>query len=366
MLAEPNGKSPGARCLADDAYAALERGEVDAAIRLLQRARALDARDPLIHYRLGLAYSDAQRPREALAAYDAALALAPDHARAHNNRGSCLELLGRTVEAEQAFRAALKHDPRLAQPYLNLGHLLEARGAASAAVTLYADALALGLDRDLFSHHLAAATGTTTARAGDAWVRSTFDNFAPGFDARLAGLGYDVPARLATLVTRNAARTLDILDLGCGTGLLAAAPGAARHHLTGVDLSEKMLQRARARGAYARLDCAEVHAWLAATPVAAFDAVVAADLFIYIGALEKAFAGIAKVMRAGALFAFSVEQCSAGDYVLQASGRFAQSRDYLARLAVRDFDVVTDQATDLRSENGAPVAGRILVLARRA
>jgi predicted TPR repeat methyltransferase len=366
MREAPGAAAPAAGHLAEQAFAALERGDASTATGLLLRARALDARDPLIHYRLGLAYSDAQQPHDALAAYDAALALAPEHARAHNNRGTCLELLGRTDEAEQAFRTALEHDPRLVQPYLNLGHLLEARGAASAAVALYADALALGLDRDLFSHHLAAATGNTTARAGDAWVRSTFDNFAPGFDARLAGLGYDVPERLATLVTRNSARALDILDLGCGTGLLAAAPGAAGHRLTGVDLSEKMLQRARARNAYARLDCAEVHAWLAAAPGAAFDAVVAADVFIYIGALEQAFAGIAKVMRPGALFAFSVEQCTAGDYVLQASGRYAQSRDYLARLAVRDFDVMSDQAASLRNENGAPVAGRILVLARRA
>ncbi|MBL8381769.1 MAG: methyltransferase domain-containing protein [Burkholderiales bacterium] len=352
-----------ARRLCDEGYALLEAGQPEAALQKLAAALDLAPQDALIRYRLGLVHGDAGRTREAMANYDACLAIEPGNARAHNNRGSCLQLLGRDAEAEAAFRRALELDPGLAAPYLNLGHLLEARDPAAAS-DLYRRAIAAGLDAGLFAHHLAAVGGQLTSRADPAWVRATFDNFAPGFDRQLAALGYDAPQRLAALVSDAAGGALDILDLGCGTGLVGNALAGRGHRITGIDLSAKMLARAAARDAYAALICDDIHAWLATAPAAAFDVAIAADLFIYIGALESAFAGIARTLRPAGRFAFSIEECADG-YELRPSGRYAQSPRYVDRCAAPWFDTVSSQQVVLRMEAGVPLHGRLYHCRRR-
>jgi Flp pilus assembly protein TadD len=50
--------------------------------------------------------NELKRHEEALAAFDRAIQLDPQNAVAYNNKGYVLQLLGRTVEAEEAFRKA--------------------------------------------------------------------------------------------------------------------------------------------------------------------------------------------------------------------------------------------------------------------
>ena len=90
-----------------------------------------------------------------------------------------------------------------------------------------------------------------------AYVRALFDQYAPKFEAALVDdLGYRGPALLfkAVLTVRNAARKPAFfsrgLDLGCGTGLAAAAFAKEVDHFVGIDLSPRMIERARATGHY--------------------------------------------------------------------------------------------------------------------
>ena len=46
---------------------------------------------------------DLKRPAEALASYDKAIALKPDYAQAHNNRGAALRDLKRPAEALASY-----------------------------------------------------------------------------------------------------------------------------------------------------------------------------------------------------------------------------------------------------------------------
>ena len=361
----PQPRDDEARRLRDDGFAHLEAGRLPEAEAALLAARDLAPADPLVHFRLALVYVDAGRPADAVAALDMALRLQPDDARAHNNRGSALQMLQRLPEAEQAFRRALALDPDLVQPYTNLGYLLERQGRTRQAIELYESARARGLAATLFEHHIAAASGRTTERAPEEWVRATFDNFAPTFDDRLRALGYDAPQRLAALLGERIAAAADILDLGCGTGLCGAALAGGERRLTGVDLSEKMLVQARERGVYEELHAAEIEAWLRGAAAGAYDVVVAADVFIYIGALEGVVREAARVLRAGGWFAFSTEECADGDYALQPSGRYAQSSAYVRRLAGASFITVVAEGAVIRTEAGAPVAGRLFLLQRR-
>ena len=117
-----------------------------------------------------------------------------------------------------------------------------------------------------------------------------------------------------------------------------------------------MLAHARTHGVYDALHLSEIGAWLADAPTAHFDVVVAADVFIYIGALESVFLDVARTLRPGGWLVFLVEETTAADYALQRSGRFAQLQAYIARLAGTSFTIVAAVPAVIRKESGVPLA----------
>ena len=79
-------------------------------------------------------------------------------------------------------------------------------------------------------------------------VRSMFDRIAPVYDAmnRIMTVGLDARwRRLAAEVVSPGDR---VLDACCGTGDLALAAARRGGTVTGLDFSERMLERARAKG----------------------------------------------------------------------------------------------------------------------
>ncbi|MFF3320523.1 class I SAM-dependent methyltransferase [Streptomyces sp. NPDC003035] len=90
----------------------------------------------------------------------------------------------------------------------------------TAAITAYWDAAAAAFD-DEPDH------GLRAARTRAAWARHLHDWMPPG--------------------------PVDVLDIGCGTGSLSLLLAEAGHRVTGVDLAPKMVERARAKLAAARL-----------------------------------------------------------------------------------------------------------------
>jgi demethylmenaquinone methyltransferase / 2-methoxy-6-polyprenyl-1,4-benzoquinol methylase len=87
---------------------------------------------------------------------------------------------------------------------------------------------------------------TETGRLPAEGVRAMFDRISPVYDAmnRAMTLGLDQRWRRATAAA--VVRPGDhVLDVCCGTGDLALAARRAGGRLTGVDFSERMLERAR-------------------------------------------------------------------------------------------------------------------------
>ena len=70
-------------------------------------------------------------------------------------------------------------------------------------------------------------------------------------------------------------------------------------------------------------------------PAASVHAVLAADVFIYIGDLAAVFAAVVRVLAPRGMFAFSVEGLEGGSYKLQPTGRYAQAPSYLRTLAAQ-------------------------------
>lgn len=316
-------------------------------------------------YKLGNLRKEAGRYDEAVRLYSGVLGLQPGHAEARNNLGAVWQAEGQFDRAEACYREAIAARPGLVQPRLNLGRLLQDLGRDADAATVYRSAMDSGHDIDVFGHLLAAAEGRSHSRAPDAYVRETFNTFASSFDEWLVNeLDYRVPTRLAALVReRTGARPLDILDLGCGTGLCAVALADCIGTIVGVDLSPVMLEECRKRNLYQRLELGEMVAWLRGAPDRAVDLVVAADVFIYSGDLGGVFGEVARCMRPDGLFAFSVESCTGEDWRLLRAGRYAQSRPYLERMAaLHGFRVLCCEPATIRKG----VAGELWLLSRGA
>jgi predicted TPR repeat methyltransferase len=128
-------------------------------------------------------------------------------------------------------------------------------------------------------------------------------------------------------------RDLDILDLGCGTGLAGQAVRGLARRLTGVDLSAQMIAQLRRKQVYDELHVAEIGQFLAGH-ASSHDVILAADVLIYLGDLAPLLRQVAARLKPGGLFGFSIEAHEAGQaYVLRASGRYAHSPGQLRELA---------------------------------
>lgn len=106
----------------------------------------------------------------------------------------------------------------------SLGILLYDLGRREEAAQIFKETVAKH-PGDPIARHMAAALDAAEAptRASDEYVKATFDNFAPTFDQQLVEkLGYRGPEivgeAIATLIP-SPGGTLDVLDIGCGTGL---------------------------------------------------------------------------------------------------------------------------------------------------
>jgi predicted TPR repeat methyltransferase len=174
-------------------------------------------------------------------------------------------------------------------------------------------------------------------------------------------------ARLAEVLGTPAAQ-FEVLDAGCGTGLCQPVLRPYARHLTGVDLSPGMIQKARERGGYDALVVAELTAFLSEQP-GAYDLIASADTLIYFGILEPVLSAAAHALRPGGWLAFTAEQTTADlaleGYFLNKSGRYSHTADYLERaLASAGLELFSRMDATLRQEYDQPVTGHV-ALARK-
>jgi predicted TPR repeat methyltransferase len=210
-----------------------------------------------------------------------------------------------------------------------------------------------------------ALSGIAHDRTPDAYLKASFDAFAPKFDHQLVEvLGYRIPEQVRALLANSGLRFARALDLGCGTGL--AAPmlkSIGVRQLVGVDVSPGMLDKARDRQLYDGLTESEIGAYLNAGHET-FDLIVCLDVVIYFGGVAELFAAIARRTTPGGIFAFSYETTTRDGHVLQPSGRFAHNPHAIERQIGPEFTQVSCNSTVIRLEAGQPVPGQIVLLRR--
>lgn len=337
------------------------------AIKKFDMALSIDQNDVAVLNNKGstlivLGHSDA-----ALACFNKAIAITPDFAEAYFNRGNALQELNRSDEALDSYDHAIKLKPDFSEAYAILGTALLNLKQPQKALAALQSALETGGDSNEIKFYMAAlGAETLPAVAPEQFVTRLFDDYADRFDRHLIDtLRYQIPALLFEQVSRYApAGNLDVLDLGCGTGLFGSLVRPLARTLTGVDLSSGMLKKARQRQVYDELICDELTVFLQ-SQTRKYDIAVATDVFIYIGDLSTTFRGVAAALRKGGLFGFSVESIESEDCVLLPSLRYAHSRAYLQRLAtIHEFELESIEPKVIRQEGGKDVGGFLAIMRR--
>jgi predicted TPR repeat methyltransferase len=309
------------------------------------------------------------RPVEAIAAADTVLKLQPGDVDALGIRAIALARMGLQEQALAAYDKVVAGAPQLAEMWSQRGSLLREMGRLEEAGESYAKARERGGDAELNDWYLAGVGGATPPPAAPpAYVEGLFDDYSAEFDDHLVGvLGYQGHHLLVENLPDLRRDYASVLDLGCGTGLCGPLLAPRAGQMTGVDLAAGMLERARGLGVYHRLEHAEAVAWLEANEER-FELIVSADVLVYVGDLERLFAGVRKALADDGLFAFSIELSPEGDegppFALRPSLRYVHSARYIRELAARHgFTVVRSVQETMREDRREAVHGIYFYLA---
>lgn len=325
----------------------------------------------------------------------------PFHFETLCNLGTCYLNLGKFNEAKQHYLKALEIQPADEQVLFNLGVISISQGQVDAAIQFYLDGIKI--DPDLYDAHNNLAYIYLTMQKNESallhfqeclrlqpnnesirhtikiltgeknvstsppeYVRSLFNSYADHFDAHLLkGLHYQVPQMIyqafsETVDVRHA--NFDILDLGCGTGLSGELFKPYAKSLTGVDISEKMLEIAAKKNIYTSLIQADILPFLQ-NEKEVYDLIIGSDVFVYFGELAPIFSAIYQALRFNGRFVFNTEISETAPYSLSKSGRFLHREEYIEQLAHRNrLTIVQYKKIIMRTQNQMPVYGHLFVL----
>ena len=315
-------------------------GQTLQAIDLLCNAAELEPEAIETWVHLGATYAETGQFQLALESLDRALVLEPKTLIALRHKASVLRELGRWNESAQCLKMLHEH------------------GGGD------------DFTRYMLEAVLHAESGWTQEPPGPpaGYVADLFDRYADDFSSHLTQLDYRAPDILAkaamSCLTHPWSR---VLDLGCGTGLVGKCLQGNSQLLDGVDLSLAMVKRALESGHYNRVWQADIHDAMEQAYRAGdlYDLIVSADVFIYVGALERTFQLATRVLRADGGLAFSLEDWSAGqeEYVLRPSLRYAHSLAYIRRLASQQgLRILRADSDVLRYDHGKAIDGLFCIL----
>lgn len=346
--------------------------KLEEALRSYERALDLQPDEPDLHNNIGAVLHALRRFDLARAAFERVLAIRPDHPRAWNNLGLLHETLGDLPASIRSYLKALELSPGNGITAIMLGRAFFKLGQRDKAIEVYRQWSLMFPDDPQARHMLAAATGEDVpGRAADDYVEKHFDSFSASFEQVLnERLEYRAPQLCASMLEAHLpppSRSLDLVDLGCGTGLCGPLIAPWARKLVGVDLSTGMLSRARSKGVYESLVKDELTAFLESTPDG-WDAAVCADTLCYFGDLHAMLRSSAAALRSGGLLVYTVEALADDDAEqpqIQISGRYAHPRRHLDQAAAAaGLESVEARREVLRREGGEPVNGWLVALRR--
>ncbi|MBR0723223.1 class I SAM-dependent DNA methyltransferase [Bradyrhizobium manausense] len=281
-----------------------------------------------------------------------------------------LQLKGDLPAAADLIEQAIELAPDFTSAWFTLGEIRQQLGERDKAIAAFRKARESDPgDQHGAGLHLMRLGDTEMAEMPKAYVQALFDQYAPRFEhALINDLGYRAPSLIfkAVLAARVAAKKPAFfkctIDLGCGTGLAAAAFAKQVDHFIGIDLSPGMIREARATELYAELEVADMIEGLRTKADASANLVVAADAFVYLSDLAPVLSEAKRVLVSGGVLAFTLETHDGDGIVLGEGLRYAHSAEYVrGALAKAGLKLLTLEPASPRIENNEPVRGLVVV-----
>jgi predicted TPR repeat methyltransferase len=336
------------------------------AVQVAQQALSLDASNPEVLARAVDIAHQAQRLDLAVEWLTRLDVLAPGNAGNNLLLARDLRALGKTAEAAAVYGALIAANPGENNARLGLAQMAWAQGDLVTALNACDALLTADPQNEVFVFWHQLAQGQTPATLPAAMVLDMHDADADQYDVKMVRhLKYQLPMQMAAMVkARFPEGAFNLLDLGCGTGLLGVALGAFDGVLVGVDLSLKMIEQAARHNCYARFHAVNVLDALANTPDGLYDVLTASDVFSYVGDLTEAIPHAVRILRAGGYLMFSCEVAAEDgpDLVLQPSLRYAHKRSHIEALCQSaGCDEVSVEPVALFLEGQDMVAGFTVV-----
>jgi len=269
--------------------------------------------------------------------------------------------LGNIDQGKQNLERLVQWWPNNVVANYSLGAFLITIGERDAGIEWLQRTLTLAPDHANAKFALSTIGVAATPQLGLDEVRGTFDAYAEKFDHDLQdNLQYRVPEMIAAQVGNK--RWKRVLDLGCGTGLCGMQLRPFAEQMIGVDLSDKMLAKARERGVYDVLERGEGVAYLQRAS-GHFDLIVAADVLVYIGDVTALFQAVAARLTADGAFWFSVELAPQEGFRITMSRRYQHSLSYLESSAhAAGLKVAYQREIDLRKHAAEMQKGLLVAL----
>lgn len=384
-----------------------EQGELVKALKFLRQAAEINPRSHMIQNNLGNIYKLSGQFDKAIDCYQLALNFEPNMPEVHNNLGNIYKNQEQFVEAETCYRRALLLRPDFVEVYCNLGGVLRSLKKFQQAIENYRKALALspafkaayeGLgicyaelgERDQaitsFNRYLELDPGDNSEvklrlaqlNAAEipkhypaAVMLATYEKKAQNWDADIQRPGEEFlgPEHVREMLEQlklPQARQLDVLDIGCGTGVCGEYLRGYAKHLEGVDLSPHMLAQAQKKKYYDKLECADAISYMQGSQ-RSFDLIIASGVLILFGDLMPAFQAVAGLLKPGGVFVFTLYRSESDAVMVRHNLHFAHSAAYVREtVEAADLQVVLLEQKVHEYDLGKPQSGWIGALRKAA
>ena len=310
----------------------------------------------------------------------------PDDISALYSFGLCLIELGEFEEAIIQFQKILAQNPEHVDAISNIGIAYLKSGNIQKAESYFKTVLEKMPNNPEIAYLYSAMTQKDMPdKPPEEYIQHLFDQYAGYYEKHIVDtLHYDTPRLLLNLLEKhlpdlsqkNKSQNTyqhqlefqhlnwNILDLGCGTGLSGLAFCHLAKNLTGVDLSEKMLDIAKQKNIYNYLILDDIVNFLSENNIV-FDLILAADTFNYLGDLSKLLKLCKLALKDKAYLIFSIEllEDNSKNWVLEPHGRYLHSKEYIEKLALKHgFSIIAIENAALREQNHISVNGCLCLL----
>lgn len=281
-----------------------------------------------------------------------------------------LQLKGDLAAAADLLEQTIELAPNFTSAWFTLGEIRAQLGERDKAIAAFRKSRESDASDQHGAHlHLIRLGDAQLSEMPKAYVQALFDQYAPRFEHVLINdLDYRAPSLIfkAVVAARVAAKKPAFfkraIDLGCGTGLAAAAFAKQVDQFIGIDLSPGMVKEARATALYAELEVADMIEGLRTRRDASANLVVAADAFVYLPDLGPVLGEARRVLAPDGVLAFTLETHDGRGIVLGEGLRYAHSAEYARHaMAKAGLQLLTMESASPRIENNEPVRGLVVV-----